>query len=206
MYACAFPCVPEYDLTFPPLPPLIKICLIQVVVPVVARKKGMGEFYTRADGRDPKRPRSLIPEPVSHDPVQAKLVLIALRSNQAPGTFGYDYSKIRSRLDEDIPMAEITVDKNAEAKPPEPQMNSGEAPMKEGREEKVEEHVRMRMQPSPAPFSRYQRSAEHENEGRSGLSTGLTTADIKPPVSEGPRRTVPGGEELEAGCCKCVIM
>src|ERR1700744_1538414 len=139
MYACAFPCVPEYDLTFLPLPPLIKICLMQVVVPVVARKKGMGEFYTRADGRDPKRPRSLIPEPVSHDPVQAKLVLIALRLNQAPGTFGYDYSKIRSRLDEDIPMAEITVDKNAEAKPPEPQMNSGEAPMKEGREENVEE-------------------------------------------------------------------
>ena len=47
----------------------------QVVVPVVARKKGMGEFYTRADGRQQKRPRSLIPEPVSHDPVQACPIL-----------------------------------------------------------------------------------------------------------------------------------
>ncbi len=42
---------------------------MQVVVPVVARKKGMGEFYTRADGGQQRRPRSLIPEPVSHDPV-----------------------------------------------------------------------------------------------------------------------------------------
>jgi len=38
---------------------------IQVVVPVVARKKGMGEFYTNADGRQQRRPPSFIPEPVS---------------------------------------------------------------------------------------------------------------------------------------------
>jgi hypothetical protein len=37
---------------------------IQVVVPVVARKKGMDEFYTSADGRQKKRPPSRIPEPV----------------------------------------------------------------------------------------------------------------------------------------------
>jgi hypothetical protein len=37
---------------------------IQVVVPVVARKKGMDEFYTSADGRQKKRPPSMIPEPV----------------------------------------------------------------------------------------------------------------------------------------------
>ena len=37
---------------------------IQVVVPVVARKKGMDEFYTSADGRQQKRPPSMIPEPV----------------------------------------------------------------------------------------------------------------------------------------------
>jgi hypothetical protein len=34
------------------------------VVPVVARKKGMNKFYTSADGRQQKRPPSLIPEPV----------------------------------------------------------------------------------------------------------------------------------------------
>lgn len=98
-------------------------------------------------------------------------------------------------------MADITVDdKNTEVKPPGrggPPVVPQEDPT---RDETVEEHVRMRMQPSPAPFSRYQRSVGHENED-------LTTADIKPPVSSVPRRTVQGsGEELEAGCCKCVIM
>ncbi|KAH9059978.1 hypothetical protein EDB87DRAFT_1577336 [Lactarius vividus] len=168
-----------------------------VVVPVVARKKGMGEFYTKADGRQQKRPRSMIPEP-------------------APGTFGYDYSKARSRLDEDddIPMADF-VDNDTEVKPPEerrappaePQIN-GRNPTKEGRPgETIEEHVRTRTQPSPAPFSRYQRSMGHENyEGRSGLSSDLTTAEIEPPVSPGQGRTAQGEEELEAGCCKCVIM
>lgn len=55
-------CVPEPDSIF---------CLMhmQVVIPVVARKKGMDEFYTSADGRQQKRPPSLIPEPVSADPV-----------------------------------------------------------------------------------------------------------------------------------------
>ena len=31
---------------------------------MVARKKGMNKFYTSADGRQQKRPPSLIPEPV----------------------------------------------------------------------------------------------------------------------------------------------
>jgi hypothetical protein len=47
---------------------------MQVVIPVVARKKGMDEFYTSADGRQQKRPPSLIPEPVSADPVRDYLV------------------------------------------------------------------------------------------------------------------------------------
>jgi hypothetical protein len=42
---------------------------MQVVVPVVARKKGMDEFYTSADGRQQKGPPSRVPEPVSVDPV-----------------------------------------------------------------------------------------------------------------------------------------
>ena len=110
-------------------------------------------------------------------------------------------------------MADIFVDDNTEANLPdereappiEPQIN-GEDATKEARvSETVEEHVQMRMQPSPAPFSRYQRSTGHENnEGRSGLSSDLTTADLKPPVSSGPSRIVE--EEMDAGCCKCVIM
>lgn len=114
-------------------------------------------------------------------------------------------------------MADIIVEDNIEVKPTDeppiaPQINGGGDATKEGEEgETVEEHVRMRMQPSPAPFSRYQRSMGHENnvayEGRSGLSPGLTTADIKPPVSSGQERVARSGEEdMEAGCCKCVIM
>lgn len=167
----------------------------EVVVPVVARKKGMGEFYTKADGRQQKRPRSLIPEP-------------------APGTFGYNYSKARSRLggDDDIPMADIIVDNDTGAEPldehgappVEPQINGG-GHSTEG--ETVHEHVRMRMQPSPAPFSRYQRSMHENHEGRSGLPSDLTTADIKPPVPSGHGRTVQDREdELDGGCCQCVIM
>jgi hypothetical protein len=41
--------------------------LAQVVLPVVARKKGMDEYYTSADGRQKKKPASRIPEPVSAD-------------------------------------------------------------------------------------------------------------------------------------------
>jgi hypothetical protein len=72
----------------------------------------------------------------------------------------------------------------------------------------LEEHARMRMQPSLAPYSRYQTSAGHEDhEGRSRLPAGLTTADIKPPAMSGQGRRVHGGEEQEgAGCCKCIIM
>jgi hypothetical protein len=43
------------------------------VLPVVARKKGMNKFYTSADGRQQKRPPSLIPEPV-RDLVQIYIV------------------------------------------------------------------------------------------------------------------------------------
>jgi hypothetical protein len=67
------------------------------------------------------------------------------------------------------------------------------------------EPAQMRMQP---PFSRYRTSVGHENrQGRSGLPTSLTTADIKPPVAPGQGRTEQSGEdEANAGCCKCVIM
>jgi hypothetical protein len=62
-----------------------------------------------------------------------------------------------------------------------------------------EERVQTRLQPSPAPFSRYQTSVEHEDlEERSRLPAGLTTADHG--------RIVHGEDESNEGCCKCVIM
>src|SRR6267154_2230583 len=84
-------------------------------------------------------------------------------------------------------------------------------PRRESKGERAEseEHVRMRiLQPSPAPFSRYQTSAgDQDHEGRSRLPAGVTTADIKPPAMSGQGRRVHGEEEQdEAGCCKCIIM
>jgi len=86
-----------------------------------------------------------------------------------------------------------------------PQTKGGGKQTKEGDRPESAGHVRMRIQPSPAPFSRYRTSVEHE--GRSRLPAGLTTADIKTPAVSGNGRIVHGGEEeLREGCCKCVIM
>jgi hypothetical protein len=116
-------------------------------------------------------------------------------------------------------MTDMSVGYNAEDSSPtdrgapfaEPQSDVRGEPRRESKGERTdsEEHVRMRIQPSPAPFSRYQMSAEHEDhEGRSRLPAGLTTADIKPPAVSGQGRRMHGGEEEQdgAGCCKCVIM
>ena len=54
---------------------LISLMRTQVVLPVVARKKSMDEFYTSADGRQQKKPASRIPEPVSADLVPVYLSL-----------------------------------------------------------------------------------------------------------------------------------
>jgi hypothetical protein len=111
-------------------------------------------------------------------------------------------------------MGNLGAGNKAEAKPPEerevlpaePQTHGG-GERKEAEGETREEHARMRIQPSPAPFSRHRTSVGHENyQGRSGLPAGLTTADIKPPVASGQRRIVDSEDEVKAGCCKCVIM
>jgi hypothetical protein len=90
-----------------------------------------------------------------------------------------------------------------------PQIKGGGKQKKEeGDRPELAEHVRMRIQPSPAPFSRYRTSVEHEDhEGRSRLPAGLTTAEIKTPAISGNGRIAHGGEdEPSEGCCKCVIM
>ena len=136
---------------------------------------------------------------------------------KAPGTFGYDYSKYRPHLEDDtIPMADMSVGHRSEAdSPTEPSLPYDEPQTGEPRREskgestESEDRVRMRIQPSPAPFSRYQPSAGHQDhEGRSRLPAGLTTADIKPPAMSGQGRRVHTGEEEKdvAGCCKCIIM
>jgi hypothetical protein len=113
-------------------------------------------------------------------------------------------------------MTDMSVGHRAETgSPTEHSVPSDELQTDEPRRESIgeraesEEHVRMRIQPSPAPFSRYQTSAGHQDhEGRSRLPAGLTTADIKPPAMSGQGRRVHGGEEEQdgAGCCKCIIM
>jgi len=109
-------------------------------------------------------------------------------------------------------MTDIRVSYEAEVK--EQEFRPAELPTDEegkemgGERPGLEEHVRMRIQPSPAPFSRYQASAGDENhEGQSRLPAGLTTADIKPSAVPRQGRIVHHGEDqVGVSCCKCVIM
>src|SRR5579863_4448795 len=98
-------------------------------------------------------------------------------------------------------MADMGVVHNAQVNPlterdaptSEPQINGRGKQMKEATINRPESevHVRTRTQPSPAPFSRYQTSVEHEDyEERSRLPAGLTTAEVKM-----PGRTVHGEDE-----------
>ncbi|KAI0060359.1 hypothetical protein BV25DRAFT_949719 [Artomyces pyxidatus] len=152
----------------------------EVVLPVVARKKGMDHHYKQADGSpQQKRPSSFGPEP-------------------APGTFGYDYSKYRAWPAEQIPMNEFGQRPN-ESDKEQPPPASSPPPL---RVDTFDERMRTRMPgpPSPAPFSQY--NVPSSRNAPSG-QTVLTTAQIPvPPSSKAP----PDDEDRDAGCCKCVIM
>ncbi|KAF8158495.1 hypothetical protein B0H34DRAFT_461806 [Crassisporium funariophilum] len=106
----------------------------EVVLPVVARKKGLDEHYENADGS---------PQPKKVDNMIAP----------APGTFGFDHSKYRPPRDnfESIPMDEFgraggqrTDEDGHGAKLPNGLPTVHEGP-----------HVPSRISPSPAPFSHY---------------------------------------------------
>ncbi|ETW82140.1 hypothetical protein HETIRDRAFT_418095 [Heterobasidion irregulare TC 32-1] len=164
----------------------------RVVLPVVARKRGLDDQYTKANGSpQPKQNGNPTPEP-------------------APGTFGYDYSKYRPGRTEEIPMAEFgqrpePIDESMHEQPP-PSPAPAPRPPQPPRDQEYEQHVRnMRMQPppSPAPFSRYLAEPKDEMEPHavSAEPVQMTHMSIE--------RGHPQQEDEEdgsAGCCKCVII
>lgn len=163
----------------------------EVVLPVVARNKGLeGQFQT-AHGRPQSR---RLDDPIA----------------PAPGTFGYDHSKIRSTRngDEFIPLDEFgrpeqPIDEEQGARSP-PQ-NEGQHPERPQEAEWASQdqyhskHDQTRLPthgpspPSPPPFAHY--------------ANGKETVAIPPSIQESKRRAEGRlRDEDNAGCCKCAIM
>ncbi|KAI0315588.1 hypothetical protein OF83DRAFT_339026 [Amylostereum chailletii] len=156
----------------------------EVVLPVVARKKGLDGHYTQADGSPRPKPRvESIPEP-------------------APGTFGFDYSKYRpGQRSESIPMDEFgqrprgaaddDQDDEAHTSTPRPLQDV----VYEGRQ-----YTRREPPPSPAPFAHYAIPAEES----AGAHIPATTAQVSVDPELAQRQH--HDEDDDGGCCKCVIM
>ncbi|KAI0265550.1 hypothetical protein BC834DRAFT_877431 [Gloeopeniophorella convolvens] len=151
----------------------------EVVLPVVARKRGMDAFYTTADGRQAVRAPARVPEP-------------------APGTFGYDYTKYRARrntreLAPDGEALELQTLPPPQAEPQAQSQPQVQPQVRQQPEQLAREHARRAQTASPAPFAHYQ--------AQPVPVPALTTADLVPGAA--PDDADDGGG---AGCCKCVVM
>ncbi|KAJ7037736.1 hypothetical protein C8F04DRAFT_1393429 [Mycena alexandri] len=169
-----------------------------VVLPVVARKKGLEEMYTKADGS---------PKPRKEEGAVAP----------APGTFGWDHSKYRPPRDGD----DIQMDEFGQPLPdsdPDRTMNDEElaafgqrpryppteheqqpvgpqAQSQRGQEQKPEPPR------SPMPFSGYQ----PQSGGQAG-GPGEGVIDLEAAKAKFGAQRVEEEEDGGAGCCKCVVM
>ncbi|RPD56117.1 hypothetical protein L226DRAFT_464509 [Lentinus tigrinus ALCF2SS1-7] len=153
-----------------------------VVLPAVAKKKGLQDHYETADGS---------PKPKEVEPV----------IEPAPGTFGYDPTKYRKRYSanpEHIPMDEFghkptSPTQELKVPSPDPRLASGfpHPPTPQSFDRRAE---------SPPPFSHYASS-----------DTGVPPPSVQAMQPMGtlqPQRQEqqPVVEEDSGGCCKCVIM
>jgi hypothetical protein len=153
----------------------------EVVLPVVARKRGMDGHYEQADGATrSKRPESARIEP-------------------APGTFGYDHSKYRPPREDDIPMDEFGQRPQDISIAEEEENGTRASTFKE--DDIRPAYVRP---PPPAttsttstPFSHY------GGKGKSKSKVGIPEITVTPPTFDTERE---GKDDEGAGCCKCVIM
>lgn len=155
-----------------------------VVLPVVARKKGLDGQYEQADGS----PRPKPPEPMLIKP--------------APGTFGFDYSKYKSpREDEAIPMDEFgQVQEQPQSvhegeEPPRHDASPGPIPRLSFQEPRKLPQANARpnvTSDGAPPFSQY-------------LHAEVPTISITRP-SDDTEQAPKDDEDLGGGCCKCVIM
>ncbi|KAG7088788.1 hypothetical protein E1B28_012752 [Marasmius oreades] len=159
----------------------------EVVLPTVARKKGLAGHYEEADGSPKVKQEDGIPSP-------------------APGTFGYDRSKYRPPRsdggDESIPMDEFGRPQEEpdlkETLPPvaEDQFNTSISELQNQHRQQMQQQQQPRHPhafehpSSPVPFSQY------------------THGTAEPDTKEAQREQVQHLEKEEAGCCscKCVVM
>ncbi|KXN82820.1 hypothetical protein AN958_02094 [Leucoagaricus sp. SymC.cos] len=163
-----------------------------VVLPVVARKKGLDDLYEKADG--------------SPQPKKKEEAPIA----PAPGTFGYDGTKNcrRGVSGEDIEMDDFGQPKPAPLntmpdvlkevelteflKPPEPILEEDPKTGISAAHNNI--RVPVKPPPSPAPFAHYAPTTHYTPE-----------IDFAKLHQEQQQAAVEQGEE-GAGCCKCVVM
>lgn len=180
------------------------------MLPVVARKKGLEDFYEKADGSpQQKKPEDTPIAPVSHSCHQMvnHRPLITL---QAPGTFGFDGTKVRRspNHDDGVEMAEF-----GGSIPPPGDRRTGRIEedvleeiepgmlLEQGqqRDDAIQmsqfsparEHVRM-PPPVSMPFAEY-----------SANDTLHIVSTLGRPRKEEPVEVEDGGG---GGCCKCVVM
>ena len=178
-----------------------------MVLPVVARKKGLDGQYEHAVGSPKPKSREAPVEPVCM--VHALCTHIDGSSIQAPGTFGYDYTKYRPpRRDEEIQMREFGRLPEHEHAPlpeedilpphtePSPQPILLPLPPRQP-EEPIRPDPRQtvsRPPESPAPFAHYR--IDHR----------VPTINITRPSLDTVERQGQEDEHASGGCCKCVIM
>ncbi|KAJ3503835.1 hypothetical protein NLJ89_g8252 [Agrocybe chaxingu] len=156
-----------------------------VVLPVVARKKGLNGYYENADGSpQPKKVEKAV-EP-------------------APGTFGFDHTKYREprNNDEFILMDEFGRPTEQQSMAPEDdadagvdKLPSGPAPLRRSIQDDGVP-IRIPPSPSPLPFSQY---------APTSVQTRVNGLPADDQEQEWQRRQQMR-EEKEAGCCKCLVM
>ncbi|KAJ7727396.1 hypothetical protein B0H16DRAFT_1331572 [Mycena metata] len=147
-----------------------------VVLPVVARKKGLEDLYTKADGS---------PKPKKEEGAVAP----------APGTFGWDHSKYRPPRD-DIQMDEFgrPLPDSSDPNDPNRTMNDEELSQSQPPPQRQAQEQRPEPPRSPLPFSDYRQGGS--GEGVIDLEAAKAKFGAQP-VEE---------EDGGAGCCKCVVM
>ncbi|KAF9265271.1 hypothetical protein L218DRAFT_997776 [Marasmius fiardii PR-910] len=156
----------------------------EVVLPTVARKKGLADHYEQADGTPKLKQEDGIPAP-------------------APGTFGYDHAKYRPpRAGEFIPMDEFgRTQEEPETISPVPyttdKFNTSISDLQQQQQQPLQHQQPPRgpqtLQPSqsPVPFSQYANGNQN------------MVMDV---AKEAEREQQQHLEKEEAGCCKCVVM
>ncbi|OCH90453.1 hypothetical protein OBBRIDRAFT_887717 [Obba rivulosa] len=164
-----------------------------VVLPVVARKKGLDGHYATADGSPKQKPQNEQYEP-------------------APGTFGYDHSKYRppraGTRTEEIPMDEFgerrAGDPQGREEAPTSSTEQAPSPTSPTSPQRMHTDVdrarhRPSPPPSPAPFAHYAMSTSSYD------NTSPQMAQRPAAPQAAPEQHEPE-DDSGGGCCKCVIM